>query len=226
MPSAAASRCRRTYGASRRSWACTAAPSRAVVATPVAVREAVTPELLHTRTDGPALTDAIADVEVAGRATRRRQALTDREPVLELARGQQLAQHMVRAVELPDLAQRPVRHEVHGIFAVAHREPEGEAAAAVGRIQGDQVTAAVRLHRPAGIELAVVARRAHERGAQIGRVGHEHAPLGPHARAAGEAVPQPQLLHPPPVAPHTGPRGRAPCVTVTGGPDALDPELQ
>src|SRR2546427_480822 len=38
MPPAAASRCRRTNGASRRSWACTAAPSRAVVATPVAVR--------------------------------------------------------------------------------------------------------------------------------------------------------------------------------------------
>src|SRR5207248_1282869 len=84
-----------------------------------------------------------------------------------------------------------------------HREREPEAASAVGRIQGHEVAAAVRLHCPAGIELAVVARRAHERGAQIGRVGHEHAPLGPHARAAGEAVPQPQLLHPPPVAPHT-----------------------
>src|SRR5437667_12338531 len=105
-----------------------------------AVREAVTPELLHTRADGPALTDAIADVEVAGRAARRRQALPGRESVLELARGQQLAQHMVRAVELPDLAQRPVRDEVHGILAVAHWEPESEARAAVCRIQGDQAT--------------------------------------------------------------------------------------
>src|SRR5439155_5450314 len=63
-----------------------------------AVREAVTPELLHTRTDGPALTDAIAEVKVAGRAARRRQALPGRESVLELARGQQLPQHLERTV--------------------------------------------------------------------------------------------------------------------------------
>src|SRR5205823_11430030 len=101
-----------------------------------------------------------------------------------------------------------------------------EPALAVGRIQPDQVSAAVRLHRPPGVELAVVAGRPEERGPEIGRVGHQQTALGPQARTGGEAVTKPQLLYPLAVAPHPSPRSRAPRVGVPRGPDALHAELE
>ena len=133
---------------------------------------------------------------------------------------------MVSAVELPDLAQRPVRDEVDGVLAIADRESDGEPAPRVGRVQGDQVAAAVGLDRPARVELAVVARRPEQRRAEKGRVGDEQAPLGPHARAGREPVAQAQLLHPQPVPPHPRPRPCGLRVTIARGTDALHPELQ
>src|SRR5436190_3815545 len=191
-----------------------------------AVREAVAPELLHAGPHRPALRDPVAQIEVAGGAAGRRRAPPRREAVLELARGQQLGQHAVGAVELPDFPQRPVRHEVDRVLAVAHGEIDCEPALAVGRIQPDQVSAAVRLHRPPGVELAVVAGRPEERGPEIGRVGHQQTALGPQARTGGEAVTKPQLLYPLAVAPHPSPRSRAPRVGVPRGPDALHAELE
>src|SRR2546422_11421081 len=79
---------------------------------------------------------------------------------LELARGQQLGQYAIGAVEFADLAERTIGDEVDRVFAVAHRKRDGEPARRVSRIVGHEIAATVRLTRPSRLQGDVVAHRA------------------------------------------------------------------
>src|SRR3989442_13218326 len=109
------------------------------------IRKRVTPELIQSTLHRPSRGGAVAQVEVRGRIAdeRRLRAAATREAVLEPARGQQLGQYAIGAVELADLAEWPVGDEVHGILAIANRKVDRETTRRVRRIVGDEIAAPV-----------------------------------------------------------------------------------
>ena len=173
------------------------------------IRKRVPPELIQSALHRPSRGGAVAEVEVRGRIAdeRRLRAAATREAILELARGQQLGQYAIGAVEFADLAERTIGDEVDRVFAVAHRKRNGEPARRVGRIVGHEIAATVGLHRPSRLEAAGVAQRSDERRPDEGGVGDRDALERPRARARGRHVADPQLPDPAVFPPDAGPGG-------------------
>src|SRR5439155_26768872 len=131
----------------------------------------VAPEPVDPAPHGPPFAHAIVQIEVTGSAARRAAARPARYAVLEPTVGQELLRYAEGLVELADLTQRSVGHEVHGVLPVPHGHRHAEAAGDVGRVEPEELAAPVRLDRPAATRLegSLVALdadegRAHERG--------------------------------------------------------------
>ncbi len=191
-----------------------------------AVGQAVAPELIHAALYGQTARHAVAQINVAGAAAQRRAALPRRQTVLEAFVGQQLAQHAIRAVELPHFPERPVGHEIDRILTVADRQLHREAPLVVGGVIGDEIAAAIRFERPSRLEPSDVVRGAEQGRPHERRVGEQHATLPTHSRAGGEPVADADLLQPVVVLPHAGPRSVDPRRAVARGPDALHAQLE
>ena len=114
------------------------------------IRDRVAPELVHPRLQGPSAGQAVAEVDVAAGGAERRPALADRNTILELPIPNLIPGHPVGLVELADLPEWPVGHEVDRVFSVLNRRVDREPAERVDRVERDQTSAPVRLDVPAG----------------------------------------------------------------------------
>src|SRR2546427_773652 len=104
-----------------------------------------------------------------------------------------VAHDAVRLVELPNLAEWAVGDEVHRILAVLHRDIEREPTEAVGGIDREQATPAVRFDLPAWSESPLEGNVTEERGTKERRVGDREAPQGPGPWTARNSVADPNL---------------------------------
>ena len=172
------------------------------------VGKRVPPELVESTLHGPPRRGAVAQVDIRSRIADkgRLRAAACRESVLEPARGEELGEHPIGAVEFADFAERAVGNEVDRVFAVAHRKIDGEPARRVGRIVRHEIAAPVRFHRPPRLEASGIAQRSDQRRPNEGGVGDRDTLERARARARGGNIAQPQLLHPAVLAPHSGPR--------------------